>query len=176
MDQEELFRRLAVALAGLLKGELLAALLWPVLAAVSVFLLAVAVLSISKRGSPDAPKLQIKSPFDLGTVLWLAALIAGITLLAKLLAGSIGDAGLFMLAAVSGIADADALTLSMARLAGEQVPADSAAKAILIAAAVNTVSKAAIAAFVGGARLGRTVGVVSALGIGAPALTSWLMR
>jgi uncharacterized membrane protein (DUF4010 family) len=165
-----------VALAGLLKRELLAALLWPALAAVAVFLLAVTVLSISKRGSPDAPRLQIKSPFDLGTVLWLAALIAGITLLAKLLAGSIGDAGLFMLAAVSGIADADALTLSMARLAGEQVPADSAAKAILIAAAVNTVSKAAIAAFVGGARLGRTVGMVSALGIGALALTSWLMR
>ena len=81
-----------------------------------------------------------------------------------------------LLAAVSGVADADALALSMARLADGQVSADSAAKAILIAAAVNTVSKAAIAAFVGGARLGRTVGVVSALGIGALALTSRLMH
>jgi uncharacterized membrane protein (DUF4010 family) len=118
----------------------------------------------------------VKSPFDLGTVLWLASLIAAIMLIAKLLAGSVGNAGLFVLAAVSGIADVDALTLSMARLAGLQVSVESAASAILIAAGVNTASKAGIAAFVGGAGLGRIVGAASLLAIGALAVASLVMR
>jgi uncharacterized membrane protein (DUF4010 family) len=66
------------------------------------------------------------------------------------------------------IADVDALTLSMARLSGVQVAAADAATAILVAASVNTASKAMIAAFVGEARLGSTVGVVSVLAIATP--------
>jgi uncharacterized membrane protein (DUF4010 family) len=52
----------------------------------------------------------------------LAALIA-VILLAKAVASQVGNAGLFLLAGVSAIADVDALTLSMARLAGQQVEA-----------------------------------------------------
>ena len=83
-----------------------------------------------------------------------------------------GNAGLFLLAAISGIADVDALTLSMARLSGVQVSAAEAAAAILVAASVNTVSKATIASFVGGTRLGSIVGVVSVMAIGALASRS----
>jgi len=165
-----------VVLGGLLKPDLLATLLWPALAAACVLLLAVTVLLAGTGKSPEAPKLEVKSPFELGTVLWLATLIAAIMLIAKLLAGSVGNAGLFVLAAVSGIADVDALTLSMARLAGLQVSVGSAASAILIAAGVNTASKAGIAAFVGGAGLGRIVGAVSLLAIGALAVASLVMR
>ena len=165
-----------VVLGGLLKPDLLATLLWPALAAACVLLLAVTVLLAGTGKSPEAPKLEVKSPFELGTVLWLATLIAAIMLIAKLLAGSVGNAGLFVLAAVSGIADVDALTLSMARLAGLQVSVESAASAILIAAGVNTASKAGIAAFVGGAGLGRIVGAVSLLAIGALAVASLVMR
>jgi uncharacterized membrane protein (DUF4010 family) len=104
-------------------------------------------------------------------VISLAALIAVISLVAKLVAGSFGNAGLFVLAAVSGAADVDALTLSMARLAGLQVGAGDAAKAILIAASVNTLAKAGMAGFVGGARLGRIVGIASTVAVGALAAT-----
>jgi hypothetical protein len=47
------------------------------------------------------------------------------------------------------------MTLSMARLAGFQVGAADAANAILIAATINTLAKAGMAGFVGGARLGQ---------------------
>jgi len=66
---------------------------------------------------------------------------------------------------VSGIVDVDALTLSMSRLAGAQVETGNAVAAILMAAGVNTVSKAAIAAYVGGWRVGRVVGFVSLLAL-----------
>jgi uncharacterized membrane protein (DUF4010 family) len=167
-----------VVLAGVLKSELAAALIWPSVAAAAVLGAGAAVLWLRQRqdGATEHPQLQIKNPFDLGTVLQLAALIAAILLLAKLVATQAGNAGLFILAAISGIADVDALTLSMARLSGVQVPAADAATAILVAASVNTVSKATIAGFVGGTRLGSIVGVVSVMAIGALGITFVMLR
>jgi len=169
-----------VVLAGVLKPELLASLVWPTIAAASVLLLSAALLlwgrNSGRSGSAGQPELQIKNPFDLGTVLWLAALIAVIMLAAKRMVGQVGNAGWFLLAAVSGIADVDALTLSMARLAGLQVAPGDAANAILIAASVNTASKAAMAAFVGTAHLGRIVGSASVLTIAALGLTYLVSR
>ncbi len=166
-----------VVLAGMLKPELIAALLWPAAAAAAVLLLgAAAVLWGRRGGATEHPQLQIKNPFDLGTVLQLAGLIAVILLVAKAVASQAGNAGLFLLAAVSAIADVDALTLSMARLAGRQVASGDAATAILIAASVNTASKAAMAAFVGGRRIGTIVGSVSVLAIAALAVTFVVLR
>jgi uncharacterized membrane protein (DUF4010 family) len=157
-----------IMLVAVLKYDLLEQLIWPAIAALCVLLLSATVLLRAEgTHSKEQPKLQIENPFELTTVVSLAALIAVISLIAKLVAGPAGNAGLFLLAAVSGIADVDALTLSMARLAGLQVGAGDAANAILIAAAINTLAKAGMAGFVGGARLGRIVGFTSALAIGA---------
>lgn len=166
-----------LVLVGVLKPELLMQLFWPTFAAACVLFLSAAVLLRAKGTLPaERPNLQIANPFELTTVVLLAALIGVISLIAKLVAGTIGSAGLFLLAAVSGIADVDALTLSMARLAGPQVSAADAANAILIAATVNTLAKAGMAGLVGGARLGRVVGFASALAIGALAAVLVAMR
>lgn len=167
-----------IALTALVNPGLVAALAWPILAAATVLMTGTAVLSIRRGQSGEAghPLLKIRNPFDLGTVLQLAALIAAILLLAKLVATQVGSAGLFLLSAISGIADVDALTLSMARLSGLQVAAADAAAAILVAASVNTASKATIAAFVGGTRLGSIVGVVSALAIAALGIVFMMLR
>lgn len=157
-----------VVLAGLLNPALLWPLAGPAAAAAAVLLLWAAVLLWARRGAaPEAPSLSIKNPFELATVLKLAALIAAIMLVAKVAAWKAGTAGLYLLAAVSGIADVDALTLSMARLAGPQVAVANAATAILVAVSVNTASKAVIAASVGGKAIGTLVAGASALAIAA---------
>jgi uncharacterized membrane protein (DUF4010 family) len=157
-----------LVLAGALKPDLLTALVWPAAAAAGVHLLAAAALLWQGRDADaERPKLEIRNPFDLATVLQLAGLIACILVLAKVLAGDAGNAGLFLLAAVSGLADVDALTLSMSRLAGVQVTAQDAAASILLAASVNTASKATISAVVGGWRLGTIVGSASAVAVAA---------
>lgn len=122
----------------------------------------------------EHPHLQIKNPFDLGTVLQLAGLIAVIMLVAKSLASETGSAGLYLLAAVSGIVDVDALTLSKA--AGGEVILGDAARAILIAAGVNTASKAVMAATLGGSRLGSMVGALSVVSLVAMAVTFVALR
>jgi uncharacterized membrane protein (DUF4010 family) len=166
-----------VVLAGMLKPELIAVVLWPAVAATSVLLLgAAAVLCRRRANATKHPQLNIKNPFDLATVLQLAGLIAVILVVARAVASQTGNAGLFLLAAVSAIADVDALTLSMARLAGRQVASGDAATAILIAASMNTASKAAMSAFVGGRGIGTIVGGVSVLAIGALAVTFFVVH
>ena len=157
-----------LVLVGLIKPELLGPLLAPIAAAACVFLIGTAILYRGQiDGTGEQPHLRISNPFDLGAVLWLVALLAVIMLVAKLLAAQTGSAGVYVLAGISGIVDVDALTLSMTRLAGLQMPMIEASTAILIAAAANTLSKAVIATAVGGSRLGIAIGAVSALVIAA---------
>jgi uncharacterized membrane protein (DUF4010 family) len=162
-----------LVLVGVIKPELIGALIWPALAAGAVQLAGSGVLLWTGESRSAAQSLvDIKSPFDLGTVLKLAALIAVIMLIAKAMADRASSAGLYLLAAISGIADVDALTLSMARFAGGQVTLPDAVTAILIAAGVNTTAKAAMAAAVGGRHVGLLVGSISAAAIVALALTA----
>jgi uncharacterized membrane protein (DUF4010 family) len=160
-----------LVLAGLLKPELLGHLVWPIAAAGIVLLLSAAMLLRDGHDTTTEPSaLQLRTPFDLGTVLQLAGLIAIIMLVAKMMTDQANTAGLYFLAAVSGIADVDALTLSMARFAGTQVGLSDAGNAILVAAGINTVAKTVMAASVGGSRLGALVGAVSAAALAAMAI------
>lgn len=84
--------------------------------------------------------------------------------------------GLYLLAAISGIADVDALTLSMARLSASQIALAEAATAIIIAVCINTASKAAMAATIAGRTIGATVGTFSALAIAAMGLVHLLAK
>lgn len=165
-----------IVLAGVVNPAMLGPLVPPIIAAAAVVAVSAALLMWRAQATDtEATKLEIRSPFELGTVLWLAVLIAAIMLIAKLAAGHVGAVGLKMLAAVSGIADVDALTLSMARLAGAEITARTAAGAILVGAGVNTLVKAAMATSIGGARLGRPVAIASAAAIGAGAAVYILM-
>jgi uncharacterized membrane protein (DUF4010 family) len=88
-------------------------------------------------------------------------------LLAEGLTRVYGAGGAYSLAAVSGIADVDALTLSMTRLARTALEPQTAAEAILVAVAVNSVAKGVLAWITGGAGIGRTVLLIAALAIAA---------
>lgn len=166
-----------VVLAGMLKPELLRPLAWPAgVAAATLLVGSVVLIGLRTDASTERPHLAIRNPFELRTVLQLAALIALILLLTKLAAGQIGNAGIYFLAALSGIVDVDALTLSMTRLAGGQVTVADAATAILVAASVNTASKATMAAFVGGRQMGLLVGGVSVAAVIAMGAAVLLLR
>ena len=69
----------------------------------------------------------------------------------------IGTGGVYAAAALSGVTDVDALTISVSKLIGDDLTALSGATAIFIAASVNTAVKAGISMAVGGKALGRRV-------------------
>jgi uncharacterized membrane protein (DUF4010 family) len=126
-------------------------------------------LSRQPENGVEQGQLQLKNPFDLATVLKFGALLTVVTVLAKLLTRVGGGEGVYALAAFSGIADVDAITLSMSRLARDPASVPLAANAILIVVAVNTVAKAVLGWVGGGANFGRRMMMVAAAAIAAGA-------
>ncbi len=122
---------------------------------------------------PDATApgtIPLTNPFELPTVLQFGALLALVSALAKVLTAAFGSGGAYMLALVSGIADVDALTLSMARLGKGEIGIDVAANAILVVVAVNTTAKAVLAGIAGGRDAAAVMAAAAALAIGAGGL------
>jgi uncharacterized membrane protein (DUF4010 family) len=157
-----------LVVASALNRDLLLPLAWP-LGAGGLVLASVAGLLVLRfgKGSEEHPRLTIKSPFDLGTALQLAGLIAVISLLTKVITDYMGGAGLTLLAAFSGLADVDAITLSFARLTNDGLAITTAALGIGIAVAVNTAVKAAMAFSLGTPKAGWIVSAASAAAIAA---------
>lgn len=150
-------------------AALLAELGWPIgLAGLVLAGTALAVLGTWRGGPAGAGSeresaIAVKNPFELRTVLSFGALLTVLTVLAKVATRTAGDLGAYALAAISGIADADAITLSMAQLATGSLGLDVAAWAIVIAIGVNTASKAAMGWLAGGRAFGMRLAAAGAL-------------
>ena len=74
-------------------------------------------------------------------------------LLSKLLKMYFGDLGTYFLAAASGLADVDPITLSMSQMSKEGMEVPVAANAILIAVSVNSGIKSIFSWVIGGRAL-----------------------
>jgi uncharacterized membrane protein (DUF4010 family) len=125
----------------------------------------------SRRSVETAHGVPIRNPFELRPALQFALLLTVIMLAVQAVRRWYGDPAVYALAALSGVSDVDAITLSMARLTRHDLALPIAANAVLIAAFVNTAVKAILVAIFGGKRLALRVGVVSAgviaIGFGA---------
>lgn len=112
------------------------------------------------RRQPDdksGPEVSLPKPFELLPALRFGLLLASIMLLAQAFKSWLGDTGIYVLAAFSGIADVDAITLSLARMAKNGLADNIAAHAIIIATLVNSSVKTALVFFIGGLPLFRYV-------------------
>jgi uncharacterized membrane protein (DUF4010 family) len=96
------------------------------------------------------------NPLQLSSALQMAALFQGVLFVVHLARATWGASGVLASAAVLGLTDVDALTISMARDVAYSVSLDIAAVAIAIGILANTVLKLGIALFFGSARF-RTI-------------------
>lgn len=136
-----------------------------------------AALLLARRGrEPEAPAEDdgpTRNPLDLATALRFGALLAAIMLAARGLVAWFGDRGLYALAAFSGLADVDAVTLSIAGMATRgETTAGTAVLAILIAAAVNSLVKPVLVALGGGLRLATMVAAPLTLALAVAGLVA----
>ena len=103
----------------------------------------------------------LKNPLELSAALRFGLLLVLIMLFARVIQHWAGDAGIYVLAAISGLADVDALSLSLAKMAADaQVAPTVATEAIVLAILVNTMVKTALAYVIGGKALGLRVASV----------------
>lgn len=118
----------------------------------------------------------LKNPLELKTALSFGLLLALVMLLGKALRNWFGEAGVLALAAASGVANVDAITLSLARMSQDDLVLPVAVTGIVIAAAVNSLVKGGMAASIGGRKFGLRVGLPllgSAIG-GLVSAWSWV--
>ncbi len=154
----------AIALAH--NGAFLASLIPALLTAAAVLGIGAAALWI-RNVQQETPNLQIGNPLAIGTAIKLAALLAAVILAAELVRRMFGGVGVLVVAALSGVVDVDAVTISMAKMAGGDIYPITAARAIMIAIAVNTISKTIMAGSVGNRKVGLLVGGISAAALAA---------
>lgn len=115
----------------------------------------------SPDGSSRAPAssaVPLKNPFSLGPALKFGIFFVVILALLKLAKSYLGDQGLYAAAGISGLADVDAITLSVTEQArGGSLAREVASVAITIAVVSNSITKSGIAIYTGGWRFGRLV-------------------
>ena len=111
------------------------------------------------------------NPLELRAALGFGAILALVMLLGKALQTWFGETGVLALAAASGIADVDAITLSLANMSQDDLALPIATTGIVVAAAVNSIIKGAMAFMIGGRALGLRVGL-ALLGSAAGGLVS----
>jgi uncharacterized membrane protein (DUF4010 family) len=149
-----------LAVAGALAPTLLTGLAWPlgIFTALSVI---AGLLAIRRSGKADAAAELLKSPFEFGLVVKLVVVLGLVMAAARAMSAVYGAQGLLPLSAFAGLVDVDAVTLAVARMTtSEGLDSSVAAQAVLLAAAVDSVSKTGIAVVVGG----RGFGILFAVG------------
>lgn len=136
-----LARALAPPLAVLLAAALLPAL--------AVFLL----LRSGRRGKEHS--LRPDNPAELRPALLFAGLYALVLLAGAWAQDLLGGSGFYIVAALSGLTDMDAVTLTAARLVAQEALAlETAWRAVVVASLANLVFKAVAVFVIGGARIG----------------------
>jgi uncharacterized membrane protein (DUF4010 family) len=110
--------------------------------------------------SAEAEDIEVSNPFELTPAIQFAILYGVIIFAANAAQIYFGNAGLFLSSILSGLADVDAITLSMADLSrtGGSLDMRTAAQAIVLATMSNTVVKGGIVVFSGSASLRRAIG------------------
>lgn len=124
--------------------ELLAVLWLPIVVAAGAGLAYVAYLYLAPHAD-DEDDVVVSNPFELQPAITFGLLYAVILVVARTAQIYFGDAGIYLSSILSGLADVDAITLSMAELSrNEDLELEIAARAIVLAAMSNTLVKGGI--------------------------------
>lgn len=143
-----MFPRMLLEIAVVNRSLLLPALL-PI-GVMTVVMLAGVALMWRYRENVEAGELPVTNPFQLKMALQFGLLLAIVMFLSKAFQAWLGETGIYLVSLISGIADVDAITLSLASMAGEELNADTAVRGIVIAAIANTLFKTALAMGIAG--------------------------
>ncbi len=154
-----------LVLVAVVNRLLLAQLLVPFLA-MAVVVAGFAALLYFRGGTADKGVstkggLDVKNPFSLTAAAKFAALFGVVLLAVKIVQQTMPPGGLYAVAALSGLVDVDAITLSMAELA-KTSEASVAVTAIVIAALSNTLVKCGLAVILAGMSLGKPLLIATA--------------
>lgn len=121
------------------------------------------------------PSAEVRNPLSLQVAIQFAVLYALIVLLVRWAQSGFGGAGLYTASFFSGLTDLDAISLSLSQLQqGGEVAAETAARALLVAAGANSLLKAGMAVSLGSRTMRRPVMLVLGATVAVAAAAAWL--
>jgi uncharacterized membrane protein (DUF4010 family) len=141
--------RVAVEIAAV--NRALLADLWPTLAAVALVPALGGIVVLLRHARGGDATIELKNPLQLKTALVFGMLLSVLFVASEGLQQWLGATGLYAMAAITGIADVDAVAIALAESAARgSVAPEAAERAIVLAVLVNTAAKAVLAAMLGG--------------------------
>jgi uncharacterized membrane protein (DUF4010 family) len=156
-----LYPRVLVATA-ILNAAVVSTLV-PYLVAPALVAALVAVVGVRRSPEAGAPDVSVRNPLQLTAALQMAILFQGVLIAVHLVGDVWGQSGVFTSAAVLGLTDVDALTVSMARGVAETASPAVAATAIAVGVMANTAMKLGLALSFGAPRFRAIAGGALAL-------------
>jgi len=168
-----MFGRVLVVV-GLLDWNLMLKLVWSIGTMTVVASFAVLLLwfrskkASSEGGNETSHDIELTNPFSLKPAIKFSLFFVVILFVAKVAKMYLGDQGIYLASLVSGLADVDAITLSIAEQTGDNQLAHSVgAIGITIAVVANSIVKSVIAVYSGGWQFGWLVGLILMAATGA---------
>jgi uncharacterized membrane protein (DUF4010 family) len=152
-----MFSRVLVEVAAL--NTALLRVLWLPMVASALAGLGYCVYLYFSQRTDEQGDVAVSNPFELGPAVKFGLLYAVILLISKAAQTYLGDTGLYLSSIVAGLADVDAITLSMAELSSAAGGLDlgTAARAVVLAAMSNTFVKGGIVLVTGSLSLRRAL-------------------
>jgi len=127
-----------------------------------------------RRSSKDPevdPHVELSNPVELSAALKFGLFFAGVLLVSKAATTYFGTGAIYLTGILAGTTDVDAITLSMANLAGTgTIAAPVAVTTILLGVASNTVVKAGMALVLGGGAFGGRIALAFGAALAAGGL------
>ena len=160
-----MFARVGVAVAVVYR-PLLAPLLVPMCVMGGITLALALALARRRSGAHAAsfvPDVRLKNPFRLLASIRFGLVFAAVLLVVELARRYLPSGGVYVVAALAGTTDVDAITLSMAGLAAGGGSLEVAARAIVIAVLSNTFAKCGLVLALASPELRRRVALATAL-------------
>ena len=128
----------------------------------AAIIMALGGFTLARRAGADGAAVSAPdNPFELAAVLKIALLLAAVALISKMAGEKLGPEAVLAVAAITGLADVDAVALSVPLLAPATISLAFAAQAVLAAVAVNICAKSAYAMTLGGGRFGLPFAAIS---------------
>ncbi len=151
-----MFSRVVVEVAAL--NAALLGVLWMPMAASAAAGLGYCIYLYFSQRTDEAGEVRVSNPFELGPAIKFGLIYAVILLVSKAAQMYLGNAGLYLSSILSGLADVDAITLSVAELSSVgDLTLSAGARAIVLAAMANTVVKGGIVLTSGSGTLRRAL-------------------
>lgn len=162
-----------LAVAAVINIEMAMAMAWPLGAATLAGAAVAGLFWHRPPGTPDETLPRLSNPFEFLPALQFGLLLAAVLFIAEALRQWLGDTGLVAVAAISGLADVDAINLAISHMAPEQVTVALGASVVLLAALVNTLVKVALSLIFGGVAVALPATAILGASIAAGGIAWW---